>query len=351
MTRNNIQNIAFNHINVYWRFPTSNRDRLFYHALLRCDVENVRRLININQMDKFKTINIVSKSSRRSIGTSGGFNITPLDFFYQYVISNYQYQRVIKRPYHKIVEIFQVLIENSARSYKFASLSRELYEKAIQSFSPINEKVFFWKLLSIYGIDDPGSTNDLPAFDIPDYETKYKNLSNFDYKTQFYLLITSTGDDITSQYLSHWRFRSEPKIVRTNMNFIRNVSTGINSKLTYNSLKKILPKLADNVEWFDHEMYASQVGLQQGEWFYNTRDKNIKKEIVRVFDKSLLEKMNKNPFTRQDWTLKNLARFSINGGSGKNNIYHIYNKRKYVVRVGPRGGRYILNKGEKLRIK
>lgn len=121
--------------------------------------------------------------------------------------------------------------------------------------------------------------------------------------------------------------------------------------LRWEFLENKVPKLAKNTEWFDEMMEAEEAPSKAGKWFYNTRDTNLEGKIVRVYDSTLLTKIKnrENPFTRTKWDLDVLRRFSINEGGGEKD-YYIYNNRKYLVRTGPRGGKFILVQGAKKRI-
>lgn len=120
---------------------------------------------------------------------------------------------------------------------------------------------------------------------------------------------------------------------------------------SWKNLPEKMPNLAGNVEWLDEMMEADQGASKSGKWFYNTRDLDSNKKIVRVFDHTLLNKIRngENPYTRAKWNRKVLARFTVaDAGNGK--MYYNYNNKKYLIRTGPRGGKFILVKGEKRRI-
>ena len=100
-------------------------------------------------------------------------------------------------------------------------------------------------------------------------------------------------------------------------------------------------------------------------YFYDVRDVSSNGEIPRVFNADLLEKMNKssakNPFSRAEWPLNNVTEMKkvlrqaptkskktsqVTQEGGK--AHTTYKGRSYVVRIGSRGGKYILVKGEKI---
>lgn len=116
------------------------------------------------------------------------------------------------------------------------------------------------------------------------------------------------------------------------------------------NLPVLQPKLASNVEWLGPDLMP--VNTKSGKWFYNTRDKNKMEEIVRVFDLKLLDKIknDENPFTRKKWDPQNLATFDVRSG-GNEKQYYLYKNRRYLVRLGPRGGKYILVHDNKISIK
>lgn len=108
------------------------------------------------------------------------------------------------------------------------------------------------------------------------------------------------------------------------------------------------PNLSTDAEWLDDAMDTTE--SKTGKWFYNVRDMNGEGQIVRAFSHELLTKIKnkKNPFTNRTWDSVDLRRFEIDSGGGRE--YYTYEKRKYLVRRGPRGGKYILVRGEKKRI-
>lgn len=97
------------------------------------------------------------------------------------------------------------------------------------------------------------------------------------------------------------------------------------SKITlYEELSIKYPKLiSSDVEWFAEDLFPEEKTPSEGDWFYNTRDINDKKEIIRIYNKEVLNRLimtgNKlfNPFTTKAWNKNVLARFTL---KPKNNV-------------------------------
>lgn len=131
----------------------------------------------------------------------------------------------------------------------------------------------------------------------------------------------------------------------------------------YNTLKRTEPiyKVTKNTEFIGRDMMGvdDEKIKQRGKYFFDTENVRPVKEVIRVYDERILDhikegKIKNNPFTRRPWSIETLDEFrqtpvsTLEGGQQKQ--YHTYDGRRYVVRTGSRGGKYILAKKRKFYI-
>lgn len=91
------------------RFVTTNNDRLFFQAMLDCDIADVSKYIEINTINKYKTINYMI----RSYDIFQGGNYRALQFFLE--MCALPIFRAVKDCHlKKLTEIFQFLIDSGA---------------------------------------------------------------------------------------------------------------------------------------------------------------------------------------------------------------------------------------------
>lgn len=126
---------------------------------------------------------------------------------------------------------------------------------------------------------------------------------------------------------------------------------------TYYYLRVGKDKITNQTERIDKSVMALEENnaVNAGaRYFYDKRDLNMDGHVTRLFDASLLDKLDSNPFNRENrWRLSPLAMRKVlfrapvqpdqpvQSGSGKGKLFIVYKKRRYVVRQGPKNGSYI----------
>lgn len=327
-TQNHKLSIQNHHLFHHYRFPTTNRDRLFYHALLRCDVNKVREMIDRNTINNYRTINKISVNEYRGWPGSRGYNVRPIVFFFDEVICPVTAKKL---PFHKSLEIFQILVDNGANYWdNYPNYSENESVKAgtkwrFEMSNSYCDKLYMWKLLKIMGVsmkfskydcinantnDNSNSKNNNSKnyYSNSNLEKKIKNMPEIELEITKYLLITPNGTDIAEDFIANRRFKCRAIPI----NLLR---------INYTDLEEKLPEFADTVEWLDKSMDATQSISKPGKWFYNTREKDKDNKIVRVYDFTLLNKIKnkRNPYTNEPWyDINLLKKFTISGNLNNN---------------------------------
>jgi hypothetical protein len=118
----------------------------------------------------------------------------------------------------------------------------------------------------------------------------------------------------------------------------------------YDTLNVGVAKRGANTEFINAAIMPMEADERVGKrFFYNVRNVDPDTNIARmVFEENVLKTpLDKNPFTTRPWSgdYKTLLKQLPQDGGG---IEHkVYKGKKYRVRAGPKGGKYIVVKNEK----